>query len=75
MPPPWAALVCRFLLFVMIIVLYSIFVLFFFFCMGLANRIELGFQIERAEVGVGGGQPVSEEAKPASQAPKTSAPA
>lgn len=41
--------------------------------MGLANRIELGFQIERAEVGVGGGQPVSEEAKPASQAPKTSA--
>lgn len=30
--------------------------------MGLANRIELGFQIERAEVGAGGGQPVSEEA-------------
>lgn len=57
----------------MIIILSSVFVLVF--CMELANRIELGFQIERAEVGVGGEQPVSEEATPASRAPKTSAPA
>lgn len=40
-----------FVLFVMIIVLSSIFVLVF--CMELANRIELGFQIEGAEVGGG----------------------
>lgn len=43
--------------------------------MELADRIELGFQVEKAELGVGWGQPVSEEAKPASQAPETSAPA
>lgn len=72
MLPLWAAVLCG-LLHSFCDDRYSVFVLVF--CMELANRIELGVQIERAEVGAGGLQPVSEEATPASQVPKTSAPA
>lgn len=55
-------------------ILFVIIIVHFFFPLELANRVELEFQVEKAEVGLDGGQPVSEEARPASQAPKTLAP-